>query len=130
MTVIDPVALTIGEASAETGIGMHALRYYERAGLLVIPRNGNGQRRYGADEVSAVRFVAQLRRTGMPISVIRSYAEMVRAGTVTTELSLQLLEDHRDAVMANLAEQQDHLDAINRKIAAYRAALVEGARTP
>jgi DNA-binding transcriptional MerR regulator len=91
-----------------TGVDIHALRCYEKQDLLGPPRTANGRRRFGPTELAAVRFVAPLRRTGMPISTIREYAEMVRAGTGTAEKSLQLLERHRPEVTRNLDGQKQY----------------------
>jgi DNA-binding transcriptional MerR regulator len=43
--VIIPPGLSIGEAARRTGVSVHTLRYYERAGLVVTPvdRTASGQ---------------------------------------------------------------------------------------
>lgn len=61
----------------------------------------------------------------MPIRGVREYADLVRAGEETTELRMRRLEEHREAVSSNLAEQQRYLDAIKQKIDAYRQMLAE-----
>lgn len=45
--------LSIGEVAQRTGMSVHALRYYERNGLLAVdvPRTGSGHRRYLAEDV-------------------------------------------------------------------------------
>lgn len=116
-------AMSIGEAARVTGVGIHTLRYYEKQDLLRVPHTTNGQRRFGPTELAAVRFIAQLRKTGMPISTIREYAGMVRAGTATAAKSLQLLESQRDDVVRHLDEQKQYLAAIRLKITGYRAQL-------
>jgi DNA-binding transcriptional MerR regulator len=117
----DTAGLSIAEAAEQTGVGVHTLRYYEGQQLLDVPRTASGRRRYGDRELAAVRFIGQLRRTGMPIAVIREYAATVRNGTSTSASSLGLLEAHRATVEANLAEQQEFLRSISAKIDAYRA---------
>jgi DNA-binding transcriptional MerR regulator len=119
VNVVGP--LSIAQTAEVTGVGAHALRYYERNDLLRVPRNANGHRRYGPDEVAAIRFITQLRKTGIPIQTIRDYADMVRSGSDTANARLQLLEEHQTRVNKNLDEQQAHLEAIVRKIAAYHA---------
>ncbi|MFM9920821.1 MerR family transcriptional regulator [Lacisediminihabitans sp. H27-G8] len=120
-----PTKLTysIREVSLETGLSISALRYYETARLLTVPRSSTGQREYSQTELNAVKFIHQLRRTGMPIARIREYADLVRAGDDTTSLRMSHLEQHRDAVAATMTEQQGYLDAITRKIDLYRRAL-------
>lgn len=121
----DGAGVSIAEAAGLTGVGVHTLRYYEGQQLLDVPRTAAGRRRYGARELAAVRFIAQLRKTGMPIGVIREYAATVRNGTSTSETSLRLLEAHRATVEANLAEQQEYLRSISAKIDLYRAQLAD-----
>jgi DNA-binding transcriptional MerR regulator len=127
VTLDDSSEVSIAEAAELTGVGVHTLRYYEGQQLLEVPRTASGRRRYGPRELAAVRFIAQLRKTGMPIGVIREYAAMVREGTSTSESRLRLLEAHRATVEANLAEQQEYLRSISTKIAAYRAQLNDNA---
>ena len=116
--------LTISDVAAETGLSNHTLRYYERAGLLfAVERNGSGHRRYSAQDVEWVTMVTRLRATGMPIRMIRRYAELVRAGDGNELERLELLEAHRDAVLAQLDEMRQNLDAIDQKIALYRSRL-------
>lgn len=113
--------MTVSEAAAECGISVHALRFYERAAVLVgVPRDSRGRRVYGPVELRAVRFVVRLRATGMPVSDIKRYADLVRAGAGTEEDRLDLLLEHRRAVQQAVSAQQEHLAAIDEKIAHYR----------
>ena len=61
--------------------------------------------------------------TGMPIRQIRAYAELMRGGDDTHEARLALLEEHREAVRARLAETARNLDLIDHKIDFYRERL-------
>ena len=55
----------------------------------------------------------------MPIRDVRRYADLVRAGAGNEQERLELLRDHRRVVLDQLAEVQDHLGAIDRKIGIY-----------
>lgn len=117
--------LTIGEVAAHTGVTDHTLRYYEKAGILIVPRLANGQRRYREIDVKAVEFIGHLRRTGMPIRTIREYADLVRSPDDTSAERMRLLEQHQENVARDLAEQQRHLAGITLKIEWYRASLAD-----
>jgi DNA-binding transcriptional MerR regulator len=117
------VSLTIAEAAERSGVSPHALRYYERAGLLDPRRAGNGHRRYGERDLEWLRFLTKLRATGMPIREIRRYAELYRHGDGTHGDRLGLLEAHRDRVREQLAETERSLELIDRKINYYRERL-------
>jgi DNA-binding transcriptional MerR regulator len=115
----EPEELSISQAAHLAGVSVHTLRYYEDQQLLDVPRTPSGRRRYGVKELAAIRFIVQLRKSGMPMSTIREHAVMVREGTSTSESNLRLLTAHRAAVEANLAEQQEYLRVISAKIDFY-----------
>lgn len=120
--------LSIAEAARRTGVSTHTLRYYERAGLVVTPvdRTQGGWRRYHRLDIEWIVVCTRLRATGMPIKDIRRYAELVSAGHGNEEDRLALLESHRAAVIAKLAELQDNLELIDHKIGVYRGRLDAG----
>jgi DNA-binding transcriptional MerR regulator len=112
--------LTIADAARQTGVSVHTLRYYERAGLIDgVDRATSGHRRYRETDLSWIETLRCLRATGMPIARIRRYAELVRAGAGNERERLALLEEHRAAVRAELAELRKHLAFVERKIANY-----------
>lgn len=118
------VGFSIAEAAEHLGLTPHTLRYYERDGLLLTPvqRDGSGHRRYTDGDLEWITMIARLRATGMPIRDVRRYAELVRAGDGNEPERLALLQAHRQAVNARLAEVTGHLDAIDNKIRIYLAA--------
>ena len=120
---------SISEAATQAGVSIDALRYYERAGLMLGPveRAASGHRRYSERDVGWVVFLTKVRRTDMPIRGMREYAQLVRAGRGNEDQRLALLEQHRDAVLAQMEETRCNLEEIERKIEGYRTgvALVE-----
>lgn len=122
------VGLSIAEAARRTGVSVHTLRYYERAGLVVTPvdRNASGRRRYRQLDLDWILVCTRLRATGMPIRTIRRYAELVAAGRGNEQERLALLEAHRAEVVANLARMQESLRLIDHKIDVYRGRLAAG----
>jgi DNA-binding transcriptional MerR regulator len=120
--------LTIAEAARRTGVSAHTLRYYERAGLVVtrVDRTSGGRRRYRKLDLDWIKICTKLRATGMPIKLIRRYAELITAGHGNEEERLALLESHREDVLAKLAELEENLKLIDRKIGVYRGRLEAG----
>jgi DNA-binding transcriptional MerR regulator len=117
-------SLTIADAARATGVSAHTLRYYKRAGLINgVGRADSGHRRYDKRDLAWIEVLQRLRATGMPIRTIRRYAELVRAGEGNEVERLALLEEHREAVRARLAEVQRHLAFIDRKIEVYEEKL-------
>lgn len=125
---IPPSGLTIADAAARTGVSVHTLRYYERAGLVIasVDRTAGGRRRYHREDLKWIKICTRLRATGMPIRMIKRYAELVAAGPGNEEDRLALLESHRAAVAAQLAEFQQALVLIDHKIDVYRGRVEAG----
>jgi DNA-binding transcriptional MerR regulator len=125
---IAPAGLSIAEAARRTGVSVHTLRYYERAGLVItaVGRTAGGRRRYHQLDLEWITICTRLRATGMPIKTIRRYAELVSAGHGNEQERLALMEAHRADVTAKLAEIQENLALIDHKIAVYRDRLVAG----
>jgi DNA-binding transcriptional MerR regulator len=118
-TASPETGMTIADAARASGLSVHTLRYYERAGLIGdVDRASSGHRRYSDADMAWVETIRCLRATGMPIARIRRYYELMRTGGHERE-RLALLEEHREAVRAQLAEVQDHLAFVERKIAIY-----------
>jgi DNA-binding transcriptional MerR regulator len=116
--------LTIADAARVSGLSAHALRYYERAGLLQpIDRNASGHRRYREEDLDRIRFLTKLRATGMPIRDVRRYAELMGRGESTNADRMALLEEHRERVLAQLEATARNLDQIEWKINYYRERL-------
>jgi DNA-binding transcriptional MerR regulator len=102
------------------------LRYYERAGLIGgVDRASSGHRRYSEADMAWIETIRCLRATGMPIARINRYAALVRSGAGNERERLALLEEHRAAVRAQLAEVQGHLAFVERKIATYEEIIDE-----
>ncbi|RJO73348.1 MerR family transcriptional regulator [Nocardia panacis] len=120
--------VSIAEAARRTGVSVHTLRYYERACLVVAPvdRTRSGRRRYGELDLEWINICTRLRATGMPIKVIRRYAELVSAGRGNETERLALMESHRAEVVAKLTEIQQNLKLIDHKIDVYRSRVTAG----
>jgi DNA-binding transcriptional MerR regulator len=123
-----PAGLSIAEAARRTGVSVHTLRYYERAGLVVttVDRTAGGWRRYQQLDLDWITVCTKLRATGMPIKTIRRYAQLVSAGPGNEQERLAVMEAHRAEVTAKLAEVQENLKVIDHKINVYRGRLAAG----
>ncbi|MFG2308656.1 MerR family transcriptional regulator [Streptomyces sp. NPDC048566] len=64
---------SIGDMARESGLGVSALRFYDRVGVLVPAWVDpvSGYRWYGAGQFEEARVLARLRRAGMPLADIR-----------------------------------------------------------
>ncbi len=111
---------TISEVAALTGLSAHTLRWYERIGLMPhVDRTHTGQRRFTRRDLDWLAFVGKLRLTGMAVADMVRYAELVREGSHTHDQRRAILEGTRDDVVARIAELQDALAVLDRKIDHY-----------
>ncbi|MFD3730114.1 MerR family transcriptional regulator [Streptomyces sp. NPDC058632] len=85
---------SIGETARDCGLSVSALRFYDRAGVLVPAWVDpvSGYRWYAPGQLGEARLLARLRRAGMPLADIR----LVLAGWAGTDTDLvrQLLQAH------------------------------------
>ncbi|WP_405733333.1 MerR family transcriptional regulator [Streptomyces sp. NBC_01537] len=116
-----PQELSIGQVAERTGMSVHALRLYEREGLLAgqVRRAPNGRRAYSEWDVEWLTNCTRFRATGMSLATIRRYAELVRQGPGNEDERLALLRRHQRQVVDRIAELTECLDLITRKVAVY-----------
>ena len=112
---------TVQEASAQTGLSEHTLRYYERVNLIApVRRDGSSKhRRYSAADLQAIEFLKRLRATGMPIHEMQKYVALYMEGDQTLEARKAMLEAHQQRVKERITDLQAHLAVIEYKIANY-----------
>ena len=122
-------ALSIGQAAERTGLSVHALRFYEREGLLATPvyRDAGGRRVYSEWDLEWLELCIRLRESGMPLAAIRRYAELVRAGEGNEKDRLGLLREHQDRIGEQLTALQACLEVISFKVALYEERVARGA---
>ncbi len=112
--------LPIGRVAARVGLSIDTIRYYERAGLLpLIARASNGHRRYTEDDLGWITLLKCLRTTGMPISEMRRYADLVAQGESTLTHRREMLEDHRSRLGQRLREIEEQMPILDGKISTY-----------
>lgn len=120
--------LSIGQVAERTGLSVHALRFYERQGMLATPvaRDASGRRLYTERDVEWLDFCTMLRASGMPLALIREYTDLVAAGPGNEEERLALLRRHQESVTTQLDELGRCLDMITHKAGVYEDHLAQG----
>ena len=114
-----PDTLTITQAADLLGVSPDTLRYYEREGLVDVPRRGSAAREYGPAQLERLRFLLVLRGTGMGMAGLREYVALVNQGADAVARRRELLVAHQQAVLARQRELEGHLRAIRDKIERY-----------
>ena len=112
--------LTPAEMADRTGVTVDTLRYYEKEGLLTgVGRAASGHRRYDQEDVLWVQVLRCLRMTGMTIEQLRRYCDLGEQGEQTKSERRRILVEHRQEVVAKVAELESALALIDEKLAHY-----------
>jgi DNA-binding transcriptional MerR regulator len=108
-------ALKIGEVSKLSGVGVEALRFYERSGLLGRPaRTAGGYRVYGAEVLERLAFIKRAQALGFSLDEIKRIIEDARKG-----------ESPCEEVREIVARRLEELDERMREMRRYRRELAE-----
>lgn len=113
---------TIGSAIP---LGSHAQRimhYSSDNSLLDVARPKSGRRTYDAKTVERLDFLVRMRTSGMGISALRRYVDLVRAGDATTEQRLEIMCEQRERIKSQIHELELALVTTDYKIAKYGGA--------
>ncbi|GGE34879.1 MerR family transcriptional regulator [Pullulanibacillus camelliae] len=107
--------LRISEVAEMTQLSMDTLRYYEKIGLIPIPKkNSRGYKEYTDAELRYITFIINLKRTDMPLASIKAYIDAYNQNEITE--CYQLLETHAKDVEKQIAERQSILQTIQYKL--------------
>ncbi|HEX7957751.1 MAG TPA: MerR family DNA-binding protein [Pyrinomonadaceae bacterium] len=110
--------LKIGEVSKRSGVGVEALRFYEKGGLLDSPaRTYGGYRVYGEEVLERLAFIKQAQALGFSLEEVRRIIDDARKGASPCD-------DVREIVRRRLEE----LDARLRELRRYREELKQTLR--
>lgn len=113
--------MKISEVSAQSGLTIDTLRFYEKIGLIAPPpRDGAGRRDYDPDILGWIRFLGQLNATGMKQADRIRYAKLRAQGRHTCSERRIMLEQHREQVAVQLDQIRETLALMDRKVAMYR----------
>lgn len=103
---------SIGEMARDSGLGVSALRFYDRAGVLVPAWVDpvSGYRWYEPGQLDEARLLARLRRAGMPLADVR----LVLAGwsNADTDLVRGLFQAHLRRLELGLSDARGEFSAL------------------
>ena len=107
--------LKIGEVSKQSGIGIEALRFYEKSGLLDKPsRTFSGYRVYGPEILERLTFIKQAQALGFSLDEIRRIVDDARTG-----------QSPCDEVREIVSRRLEELDERMREMRRYRKELAD-----
>ncbi len=94
--------LQIGQVAHILGVSIDILRNWDRNGLIDIPRDpANGYRRYGAQEISRLRVIRMLSRSGYSLSaILRMLLQLDQGETTDLRHALDTPRPDEDVYLA------------------------------
>ncbi|MFI7610546.1 MerR family transcriptional regulator [Nonomuraea terrae] len=90
--------MLVGELARRTGVTVRALRYYEKAGLVVPHRLPNGYRHYDPVAVRQVETIKELTGLGLSVEETRPFVECLAGGHASGDECPASLAAYRHAV--------------------------------
>ena len=118
---------TIGEMAKILGVTTSTLRYYDKEGVIpFVERSEGGQLIFKDEDISWLRVIECMKKTGMPLKDIKVFIEMILEGDKTIPGRLEIIRKQRDAVRAQLEDVQKTLDVIEYKYWYYETAAKMG----
>lgn len=113
----------IGEAARQLNVTIDVLRGWERDGLIDVPREPNGYRRYGAPEFGRLRVIRTLAQAGYShMAILTMLRQVDRGETANLRAALDLPPDEAsiatvaDRWLATLSELERRAQAIIRQL--------------
>ncbi len=108
---------SIQDVSKKTGLSAHTLRYYEKEGLITgVERSQGGFRQYTDENLEQLGLICCLKNTGMSLQEIVRFVELTHQGEHTLKERVELLREHREAVIRRMSEMQQYLDKVTWKL--------------
>lgn len=118
---------TVGEAAKQINVAASTLRYYDKEGLLpFLERSGSGMRMFKDEDLSWLRTIDCLKKTGMPIKDIKHFIDYCVEGDSRIDERLSIIKAQRDSVIAQMKEMQEMLEMLNYKCWYYETAKESG----
>ena len=117
---------TIGQVSKMFGLPISTLRYYDKEGLFPSMSREGGIRRFGDQELEALRVIECLKRSGLEIKEIKQFMEWCAQGSETYPQRHALFVRQAERVEAEIARLQKSLDMIRFKCWYYEQAIKDG----
>jgi len=113
--------VTIGKFAKAVGVGVETVRYYQRRGLLAVPQQTEGIRRYAETDIRQLRFIKNAQKAGFTLKEIKELialdasADHERAYGIATK-RLKALDEH----IAELQEARNQLNSLANECASKR----------
>ena len=107
--------VSIAEVSQKFNISPYTLRFYEKEGLVEVPRNESGIRDYDEYSQRIIGSIMHYRRAGVSLAQIKE----IFATLHNDAYHLQILRERKNVLEREIVEMQRTLAFLNYKIASH-----------
>ena len=117
---------SIGEVADMFDLPISTLRYYDKQGLFPNIKRVSGIRKFGANELEALRVIECLKRAGMEIKDIKRFMDWCTEGASTYPQRKAMFEAQRAHMEDELERMNRTLDMLKFKCWYYEQAILDG----
>lgn len=117
---------TIGQVSELFHLPISTLRYYDKEGLFPQIERTSGIRKFGNNELEALRIIECLKKSGLEIKEIKQFMEWCAQGSSTYEKRRDLFLRQKEIVEEEIRHMEKILDMIRFKCWYYEIAIEDG----
>lgn len=117
---------TIGEVSEMLDLPSSTIRYYDKQGLLPFLERESGIRKFSDGDISSLRLIDCLKKTGMPIKDIQQFSVWLQQGDDSIKERMELFQERRRIVEQQMKDLEKTLELIEHKCWYYETAYEAG----
>ncbi len=117
---------TIGQVSEMFDLPVSTLRYYDKQGLFPHLTRESGIRKFSDNEIEALRVIECLKKSGLEIKDIKLFIGWCAEGSATYSNRLELINNQKIRVEAEIRKLHKTLDMLNYKCWYYTQAMKDG----
>lgn len=104
---------SISEVSDMTGISAYTLRYYDKCGFFPeLYRDKNKVRSFSQNDISWLKLIDALRKSGLSIEGVQYYVKLKIKGTATLAEQIAIIDAQETTLEYQLAEISESLKAL------------------
>lgn len=121
------MAFTVKDVAKRTRLSVHTVRYYAKEGLIPhIQRSDSGIRLFEEYDLNWFMLIDCMKKAGMSIREIKTFAELHMQGDSTIPDRLKMLIRQQEETERQIRELQDILDVLKYKRWYYEVAQAAG----
>ncbi len=116
--------MLIGELAEKIGMSAHAIRFYEKEGLLdgtQVQRGQNNYRRYTDHTIERLQLIKQGQAAGFTLAEIRDLILAWQSGEMTIEEKVQIVQQKLIDIESKIRELEQMKDYLKQKLPLIQA---------